>query len=44
LQAAAKGLPVEYDAIEETINPHALALIGDWIVAHAGERSDRAMN
>ena len=31
LQTASTGLPAEYAAIEETIAPQALELIGDWI-------------
>ncbi len=36
LQAAATGLPTEYAQIEETINPAALQLVGDWLAARAG--------
>lgn len=35
LQAAATGAPAEYSTIEETMNPAALELIGEWIVARA---------
>jgi uncharacterized protein len=40
LQKARTGSPAEYGAIEETINPQALATIGDWVVEQA--RADRA--
>jgi fermentation-respiration switch protein FrsA (DUF1100 family) len=33
-QAAKTGAPSEYNAIEETIDPVALAAIGDWVVRH----------
>jgi len=38
LQTAPTGMPTEYAAIEETMAPQALKLIGDWIVAHAKAR------
>lgn len=34
-QAAATGSPAEYATIEETMNPAALTLIGDWLAARA---------
>jgi pimeloyl-ACP methyl ester carboxylesterase len=37
-QAAKTGAPSEYIEIEETINPAALELIGDWVAQHAGAR------
>lgn len=33
-QHAKTGAPTEYASIEETINPAALQLMGDWIAAH----------
>jgi hypothetical protein len=33
-QAANTGAPTEYAVIEETINPDALHIIGDWVSAH----------
>ncbi|PRC94308.1 alpha/beta hydrolase family protein [Solimicrobium silvestre] len=33
-QAASTGSPTEYAVIEETINPIALNVIGDWVSAH----------
>lgn len=36
LQTAGTGLPDEYAAIEETIDPEALAKIVDWVAARAG--------
>ena len=35
-QTATTGLPTEYAAIEETIAPHALRLVSDWIRDRAG--------
>jgi fermentation-respiration switch protein FrsA (DUF1100 family) len=32
-QKATSGAPAEYGTIEETMNPQALAVIGDWILA-----------
>ncbi len=37
-QTAKTGAPSEYAEIEETMAPAALALIGDWVVVHAGTR------
>lgn len=34
-QTAKTGAPGEYQQIEETIAPSALAVIGDWVVQHA---------
>lgn len=34
-QASKTGTVIEYGEIEETINPAALELIGDWVVKHA---------
>jgi alpha-beta hydrolase superfamily lysophospholipase len=34
-QAAPTGAPAEYSAIEETMNPAALELVGDWLVERA---------
>jgi uncharacterized protein len=34
-QTAKTGAPTEYGAIEETMSPAVLAIIGDWILAHA---------
>jgi uncharacterized protein len=36
LQTAETGSPAEYSSIEETINPTALQVIGEWIVKHTG--------
>ncbi len=33
-QTASTGAPTEYAVIEETINPAALTVIGDWVLAH----------
>ena len=33
-QAAGSGLLDEYDDLEETFNPDALGLIGDWLETH----------
>jgi pimeloyl-ACP methyl ester carboxylesterase len=38
LQTARTGAITEYSKTEETIAPAALATIGDWILAHAGQR------
>ncbi|HPF70969.1 MAG TPA: alpha/beta fold hydrolase [Candidatus Krumholzibacteria bacterium] len=38
LQTARTGAPAEYAAIEETMSPAALALIGDWITERFGSR------
>jgi fermentation-respiration switch protein FrsA (DUF1100 family) len=37
-QTAPTGAPSEYGKIEETISPTALAMIGDWIVAHTEKK------
>lgn len=37
-QPATTGSPSEYGAIEQTIDPAALVLVVDWIVAHVGVR------
>lgn len=34
-QTARTGAPSEYGAIDETMSPTVLAIIGDWILAHA---------
>lgn len=34
-QTAKTGAPSEYSAIEETMSPAVLTIIGDWILAHA---------
>ena len=36
-QTAATGSPAEYATIEETMNPAALNLLGDWITARVAE-------
>ncbi|MGQ9779959.1 MAG: alpha/beta hydrolase family protein [Bacillota bacterium] len=35
-QTCKTGSPAEYGQIEETFSPAALAIIGDWLVAHLG--------
>jgi len=35
-QAAATGAPAEYSHIEETLNPGALEIVGEWIVRRTG--------
>jgi len=35
-QHAESGTPAEYGAIEETISPEALEIVGDWITKHSG--------
>jgi fermentation-respiration switch protein FrsA (DUF1100 family) len=37
-QTAQTGSPSEYAAIEETISPTALEVIGDWISEHTQEK------
>lgn len=37
-QHAYTGTPAEYGAIEETFSPEALALLVDWVVAHASAK------
>lgn len=37
-QSAKTGSPSEYASIEETFSPAALAIIADWINAHAGKK------
>ena len=34
-QTASMGTPAEYGVIEETIDPAALTVIGDWVTAHS---------
>jgi len=34
-QTARTGAPSEYAAIDETMSPAVLAIIGDWILAHS---------
>lgn len=34
-QKATTGSPAEYGRIEETINPQALSVIGEWVVGQA---------
>jgi pimeloyl-ACP methyl ester carboxylesterase len=38
-QKAKTGAPTEYETIEETINPAALKLMGDWIESHTRAKS-----
>jgi hypothetical protein len=38
-QMCQTGLPSEYGQIEQTISPDALAVIGDWILAHETTRN-----
>ncbi|HLK04251.1 MAG TPA: hypothetical protein VKT53_07385, partial [Candidatus Acidoferrum sp.] len=35
-QHAESGTPAEYGAIEETISPEVLQLVGDWVMKHSG--------
>src|SRR5579859_8013951 len=35
-QHSESGTPAEYGAIEETISPEVLQLVGDWVMKHSG--------
>jgi hypothetical protein len=39
LQHAYSGAPAEYAAIEETLAPDALKIVGDWVLRHSGGSS-----
>jgi hypothetical protein len=34
-QQSATGSPAEYGLIEQTIDPEALAVLGEWVVAQS---------
>jgi fermentation-respiration switch protein FrsA (DUF1100 family) len=40
-QKAGTGSPLEYDAIEETMNPAALDAVREWILARVGAGSGK---